>query len=72
MNANVTASPIDYKSSTIASSKTDTSGGFELHLLAGVTYVIRAGIRMTDGFRQAETVVVVDQQTEGVCLSIRP
>ena len=56
----------------MGSAKTDNPGSFELRLLAGVTYLIRAGIRTPDGFKQVETVVFVDQRKEGLRLSIRP
>jgi hypothetical protein len=45
-----------------ASSKTDSVGGFELRLLAGVSFVVMARIRTADGVRQAEAVVFA--QTE--------
>lgn len=69
--ANVTAAPVDHRGMIMGSSKTDSSGLFELRLLTGISYLIRAGIRTEDGFRQAETVVLVDQQKEGIRLSIR-
>jgi hypothetical protein len=71
VEANVTAAPVDHRGMIMGSSKTDSSGAFELRLLAGVSYLIRAGIRTEDGFRQAESVVFVDQQKEGLHLSIR-
>jgi hypothetical protein len=69
-DANVTAAPVDHGEMIIGSSKTDSSGVFELRVLTGLTYVIR-GSRTTDGFRQTETVVFVDQEKKGVRLSIR-
>jgi hypothetical protein len=35
-----------------------------------ISYVITAGIGTENGFRQAETVVFVDQQKQGLRLSI--
>lgn len=70
-DANVTAAPIDHKGMIMGSAKTDQGGTFELRLLAGVTYLIRAGIGTGVGFKQVETEVFVDQQKEGVRLSIR-
>lgn len=69
--ANVTAVPVDHRGMIMGSAKTDNGGTFELRLLAGVTYLIRAGIRTPDGFKQVEAVVFVDQRKEGVRLSIR-
>jgi hypothetical protein len=43
-------------------SKTDNGGAFELRVLGGISYVIRAGIRTADGFLQVETIVFIDQQ----------
>jgi protocatechuate 3,4-dioxygenase beta subunit len=71
-DASVTAAPVDHKGTITASAKTDSSGAFQLRVLTGVTYVIRAGTRTTDGFRQTETVVFVGQAKEGIRLSIRP
>jgi len=68
--ANVTAAPVDHRGMIMGSSKTDSSGFFELRLLTGISYLIRAGIRTGDGFRQAETVVFVDEQKDGLRLSI--
>ena len=70
-DANVTAAPVDHSGMIMSSSKTDSGGLFELRLLTGISYLIRAGIRADDGFRQAESVVFVDQQNEGLHLSIR-
>ena len=56
----------------MGSAKTDQGGAYELRLLAGVTYLIRGAIRTENGFRQTEAVVFVDQQKEGLRLSIRP
>ena len=73
IEANVTAAPVDHRGMIMGSSKTDSSGAFELRLLAGVSYLIRAGIRTENGFRQVETMVLVDdKQNEGLRLSIRP
>ena len=72
VEANVTAAPVDHRGMIMGSAKTDNGGAFELRLLAGITYLIRAAIRTEDGFRQTEAVVFVDQRKEGLRLSIRP
>ena len=73
VEANVTAAPVDHKGIIMGSSKTDSSGAFELRLLAGVSYLIRAWIRTESGFRQVETIAVVDNtQNQDLRLSIRP
>ena len=69
--ATVTAASVDHGGMIMGASQTDRSGAFELRLLIGVSYRIRAGIRTADGFRQVETSVFIDQQKEGVRLSIR-
>jgi hypothetical protein len=56
----------------MGSAKTDNGGAFELRLLAGVTYLVRAAIRTENDFGQTEAFVFVDQQKEGLRLSIRP
>jgi hypothetical protein len=68
--ASITAAHVDHRGMIMASAKTDSDGTFQLRLLAGVTYLIRASIRTSAGFKQVETVVLVDQQTEAVRLSI--
>jgi hypothetical protein len=70
VEANVTAVLVDHKGMIMGSGKTDNSGAFELRLLAGFSYLVKAGIRTNNGFRQSETVVSVDQQLEGLRLSI--
>ena len=72
VEANVTEAPVDHRGMIMGSAKTDNGGTFELRLLAGVTYLIRAGIRTPDGTKQVEIVVFVDQRTEGLRLLIRP
>jgi hypothetical protein len=56
---------------SIASSTAENSGAFQLRVLSGLTYVIKAITLTDDGLRQAETTVSVDQETEGIRLSIR-
>jgi hypothetical protein len=70
--ANVIVAPVDHRGMIMGSAKTDSNGAFELRLLGGVNYLIRAGIRTETGFRQAETVLFVDQQKEDLRLSIHP
>jgi hypothetical protein len=72
VEADVTAAPVDHTGIIMSSAKTGSSGAFELRLLTGVSYRVRARIRTESGFRQVETVVFVDQQKENVRLSIRP
>src|SRR3954452_19796395 len=69
--AMVTATPVNPAGMSIASSTADTSGAFQLRVLSGLTYVINALTDTNNGLRQAETTVFVDQQTEGIRLSIR-
>jgi carboxypeptidase family protein len=69
-DASVTAVPVDHVGTITASAKTDSSGAFQLRVLTGVSYVIRVSAPTTNGFRQTETVVFVDQEKEGVRLSI--
>ena len=70
MEASVTAAPLDHRFMSMGSARADSSGAFELRLLSGISYLVRAGIRTADGFRQTETVVFVDQRTEGLGISI--
>ena len=70
-DAFVTAAPIDHARMT-SSTKTDSTGLFQLRVFSGVTYVFKASARIGDGSRPTETVVFVDQQTERIRLSIRP
>jgi len=72
VEATVTASPVDQRGILTDSVQTDSSGAFELRVLTGISYLIRAEIRTESGFRQAETVVIVDQRKKGLQLSIRP
>jgi len=69
--AMVTATPVSLAGMSIASSTADTSGAFQLRVLSGLTYVINALTDTNNGLRQADTTVFVDQQTEGIRLSIR-
>jgi hypothetical protein len=70
VEANVIAAPVDHRGMIMGSARADVSGAFELRLLAGVSYLVRAGIRTENGFRQAEVVVFVDQRLDGLRLSI--
>jgi hypothetical protein len=70
VEANVTAAPVDHKGMIMGSARADSAGAFELRLLAGVSYLVTAGIRTENGFRQAETVIDVDQRLDGLRLSI--
>ena len=68
--ANVTAAPVDHKGLYMGSSTTDSSGAFEIRVLTGSSYLIRAGIRTADGSQQTETVVLVNERLEGLRLSL--
>ena len=68
--ANITAAPIDHPGVIMGSTRANSSGAFDLRLLAGVSYLVRAGIRTESGFRQTEATVYVDQQLEDLRLSI--
>ncbi len=70
VEANVTAAPVDHREMIMGSARADNSGAFELRLLAGVSYLLKAGIRTENGFRQAETVIYVGQALDGLRLSI--
>jgi protocatechuate 3,4-dioxygenase beta subunit len=71
-DSGVTAAPIDHKGSITSSATTDSSGAFQIRVLAGVSYLFRAGIVTRDGYRYTETVVFVDRENEPVRLAIRP
>ena len=51
--------------------KTDSSGAFQLRVLAGMTYVIRAGVRTANAYRRAEAIAFVEEPQEGLVLSVR-
>jgi hypothetical protein len=70
-DALVTAAPGNPTGMSISSGKTDSSGAFQLRVLSGLSYAITAIVQTADGLRRAETTVFVDQQTEGIRLSIR-
>ena len=65
----VAASPVERRGGVISVGNTDAAGSFQLKLLAGLSYVMRAWITKPD--RQTETVIFVDKQTEAVQLTIR-
>lgn len=50
VEANVTAAPVDHRGMIMGSARADSSGAFELRLLAGVSYLVRAEIRTENGF----------------------
>ena len=70
--ADVSASLVDHRGTSVSFTKTDSSGAFQLRVLAGMTYVIRAGVRLGDAYRRSETISFVEQPQEGLVLSIRP
>jgi hypothetical protein len=70
VEANVTAAPVDHRGMIMGSARANSSGAFELRLLAGVSYLVTAGIRTENGFRQTELVIYVDQRLDGLRLSI--
>ncbi len=70
--ADVSAALVDRRGTSMSFTKTDSSGAFQLRVLAGMTYVIRAGARTANGYRRAEISAFVEQPQEGLVLSIRP
>jgi hypothetical protein len=72
-NVFVMASTVDHPQMSLRSTRTDTSGFFQLRLLSGVTYIFKASVRPGEPpSPETETVVFVDQQTERIRVSIRP
>jgi hypothetical protein len=69
-DADVSAAPVEFRGMYMGSAKTDSNGRFELRVLVGMTYRIRAGIRTERGYRSIETVVLVDQLKDGLTLRI--
>ena len=68
--ADVSANLVDHRGTSMSFTKTDSNGAFELRVLAGMTYVIRAGVRRGNSYSRSETIVFVDQPQEGLILSI--
>jgi hypothetical protein len=69
--ADVSAALVDHRGTSMSFTKTDSSGAFQLRVLAGMTYVIRAGVRTADAYRRAEEIAFVEQPQEGLVLSVR-
>ena len=69
--ANIVVYPADQRGHVVSSGTTDTNGAFRVRVLAGVAYLIRAGIRTTDGYRETETQVFVPQWPDDLRISIR-
>jgi protocatechuate 3,4-dioxygenase beta subunit len=70
VDADVSAAHVDHRGMIMGSARADSSGAFELRVLAGVSYLVRAGIRTENGFRQTEARVYVDQRLAGLRLSV--
>jgi hypothetical protein len=68
----VNARPVTPGGTFISSSKIDGTGAFQLRVLSGLTYVIKATAETATGSRYVEMTLFVEQQTEGIRLSIRP
>ena len=69
--ASVSAAPVDHRGTNMTSTKADSSGAFQLRVLAGMTYVITAGTGTGTRYRQSETVAFIDQPLEDFVLSVR-
>ena len=69
--ADVSANLVDHRGTSMSLTKTDSNGAFELRVLTGMTYVIRAGVRRGNSYSRSETIAFVDQPQEGLILSIR-
>ena len=57
---------------SIGPATTDRGGAFQIRVLAGITFLIKARVRTPEGDWQTEAEVFVDEQKEGVRLVIRP
>jgi hypothetical protein len=68
--ANVTVTPVDRPSSIMSSSRTNRTGEFELRVLAGLRYHVRASVRTADGVRQTLIIRPVEDEKEIVRLVI--
>jgi hypothetical protein len=72
-DAFVTVTPNDHEGMSIGATTTDRGGAFEVRVLAGITYLIKARVGTQEGNRQTETVVFVEEeQKQGLRLVIRP
>ena len=69
-DAELSAAPFEYRGTSMNWTKTDSNGRFTLHVLAGMTYRITAGVRDGDRYRRVETVVAADEQNDDISLSI--
>lgn len=69
-NARVTVWTVD-QGNLLSHADTDHTGAFKLPVLTGLAYNIRATLRAEAGEHRAEATVFVDQEKEGVRLSIR-
>jgi hypothetical protein len=70
--ARLTAAPVERRGNIIATATADHAGKFELRLLSGVTYFIRANIKIDRGFRKAEATMLVDRPRDDVRLVVQP
>ena len=69
--ASVTAAPVAHRFTSTSTARSDSSGGFQLRLLSGVTYVIRASARTSKGLRQSEVTVTAQESLDPIRLVIR-
>lgn len=69
--ASIVVYPANSPGHVVASAATDSAGAFRLRLLAGVTYLIRAGVSIGDGYRETKTELFVAQQVDDLRISIR-
>ena len=72
MDAFVTATPIDREGMSIGATTTDRGGAFQVRVLAGITYLVKARVRTPEGDRHTEAGVFVDELKQGLRLVIRP
>jgi hypothetical protein len=71
-DADVSAVPAEFRGSVVGSTKTNSTGDFELRVFVGFSYVVSTGATTPAGYRQAETVIAVDGPQEGMQLRIQP
>ena len=70
VGASIVVYPAAARGHIVSSAATDNTGAFRLRVPAGVTYLIRAGARTPDGYRETETEVFVAQQVNDLRISI--
>jgi hypothetical protein len=70
VETHVTATPVDHPGLSLDSARAGGSGAFQLRLLAGLSYRLKAIARIENGLRQVETVIFVRERIDGLRLSI--